>query len=97
MTTIRDLIAAGFDPDTEIFVRRNEDDDTVFTAFHEVRHADSPSGETIIVLNANDDYVVVADEDEDEIEWQHDEFGRDVHVGSTPTGDKPMFLQPFEG
>lgn len=71
MTTIRDLIAAGFDPDTEILVRRNDEDDIAFGSFHEVRHTDAISSATVLVLTPTDEYTLIADEDDDELEWQH--------------------------
>jgi hypothetical protein len=83
MATIRDLLAVGLDPDTELFARRSDEDDVAYRVVHEVRHSDSPSGEAIIILSLTDDFIVIADEDED--------------ADAPLMGDGPTFLEPFEG
>lgn len=66
MTTLRELIALGFDLDTEVLVQPVFND-TAYLADVEVRHVDEPSGRTVLVLSAGDAYVLLADEDDDEL------------------------------
>lgn len=70
MTTIRDLVAAGFDPDTEILMYRSDEDDVAYGTVFEVRHTDALNAATVLVISATDEYAVIADEDDDEAEWQ---------------------------
>lgn len=68
MTTIRELLDGGWaDMDTEILVRRSDEDDYAYEVIPERMRADVPSDDNLLVLSVGDGFVMVADEgDEDE-------------------------------
>jgi hypothetical protein len=82
MATLRDLIALGFDPDTEVLIQLDTDDDHAWLTDMEVRHADEPGDRTVLVLSSRDAFVTLADLNEDELPFKVD--SRDVSVFSEP-------------
>jgi hypothetical protein len=68
MTTINDLITAGYPTDVPLVVRRHDDADIAYDVISTKRNADGPGDPALIVLDIDDAYVVLADEDENEDE-----------------------------
>jgi hypothetical protein len=64
MTTIRELLASGYDIDAPLLVNPTLGD-TAYDVDAEVRHADSPGDPVVIVLSITDSFVLIADEDDD--------------------------------
>jgi len=105
MTTIRELIQAGFDIDKPIFVHRDDEDDAAYDVRVRKATADSPGDPDFILFDLDDSFVMIADEvnadGETELdfqarkaqEWTTDDMGRDIDTEGSPLmGDGPTFL-----
>jgi hypothetical protein len=88
VTTIRELIQAGFDIDKQIFVRRDDEDDTAYDTIPMKATADSPGDPDFILLDLDDSFVMIADETNDDGETESDYQARKFSGAGSWTDEK---------
>ncbi len=74
MTTIRELIASGYDIDAPLVGRADVESDTAYELLPSIQHADSPDGTTLIVCDLGGSFVVIAAAEDELVEPERDTY-----------------------